>query len=356
MNRITSQFKSTLWKSSHPTARFATCAPLCDRSSDSRQGKILSKLFGNRVSGSKKRWVENPMPSSRQSEANSPLNFTHSKNNDHGTNRRTAVLNKLFMTHITDLLATGEASQKILGKGLQITRVKVTPNFQFCNVYWMAKGGAAEVQLEEELQKCGGMLRHELSQLRLMGEVPRIHFVKDKTFANLALVETVLKTCDFGEDHKEMDPSLQVKNDLYRNLSEMIRKKSDEDEDDEESLPEMRHDVFGLDQRAVMLKILAKMKKSEQAWLQHDRGEEATVVVSEDSALEKMNKLKEKIAESEKDESFNKFLTKLSETNRLRDRRYRRADDGFYRRIDDDEDELLDDGDYIEEENDEKRK
>ncbi|XP_055910242.1 uncharacterized protein LOC129944669 isoform X3 [Eupeodes corollae] len=364
MNRLPVQLKSAIRiiPTTNSTNNFSTTTYFNDKATNNRQGKILGKLFGNRVSGSKRRWFENPMNSTGQPTLDSPFNFNNPKKSDQGSLRRVNVLNKLFMTHITDLLATGQASEKILGKGLQITRVKVTPNFQFCNVYWMAKGDVNEIELEDELQKCGGILRHELSQLRLMGEVPRIHFVKDKTFANLATVETVLKTADFGDDHRQMDPSFEVKNDLYR-VPEKVDSKltvAAKDED-EEPLPEMRHDVFGVDRRAIMLRVLAKLKKSEQAWQQHKQAEmgetQSTVLEPEHMCTEKQDAINEKLELLKSDESFSKFIqAKKAEVRQKNKRRYRTPNEKYYRRVGEDDYDELDDGDYIEEDFDEKKK
>lgn len=370
MNRLPSHLNAALRicpKAS--TCHLSTSTSLMDKSTINRQGKILSKLFGNRVSGSKRRWFENPMNTSGQPTMNSPLSFNNPKKSDHSSLRRVSVLNKLFMTHITDLLATGQASQKLLGKGLQITRVKVTPNFQFCNVFWLAKCDIKdESELEQELQKAGGLLRHELSQLRLMGEVPRIHFVKDKTFTNLAIVETVLKNADFGDDHKEMDPSFEVRNDLYQGNpmkanEKVISETTNEiEEEDEEPLPEMRHDVFGVDRRGIMLKILAKLKKSEHAWEQHNQAElegktDEGSNKESSSWTEKQDELKEKLEKLESDETFNKFIQdKHAETRKKNKRRYRTHNEKYYSKIGEEEYDPLEDGDYIEEDFDEKKK
>lgn len=40
-----------------------------------------------------------------------------------GNARRTSVLNKLFMEHITDLMATGESASEFVGYGIEINRV-----------------------------------------------------------------------------------------------------------------------------------------------------------------------------------------------------------------------------------------
>lgn len=40
-----------------------------------------------------------------------------------GNPRRTNVLNKLFMRHVTDIMATGEYSKDILGFGIEVNMV-----------------------------------------------------------------------------------------------------------------------------------------------------------------------------------------------------------------------------------------
>lgn len=46
--------------------------------------------------------------------------------------RRVAVLNKLFMKSITDLMSTGTVSMKIIGRGLEISKVY---KVDFVNLY-----------------------------------------------------------------------------------------------------------------------------------------------------------------------------------------------------------------------------
>lgn len=41
-----------------------------------------------------------------------------------GNSRRAVALNKLFIRHITDQLATGKCAEQILGYGVEINRVR----------------------------------------------------------------------------------------------------------------------------------------------------------------------------------------------------------------------------------------
>lgn len=122
-----------------------------------------------------------------------------------------------------------------------------------------------------------GFIRHELSQLRLMGEVPRIFFVKDKHYSKAAEIDILLKRADFGEDFVPTDPTLFMKSDpqLQMKLSDDIRSRIHEieqnlDDDEElfedEELPEMRNDVLGIDHSLIMKKIATSMDKSKKAW------------------------------------------------------------------------------------------
>lgn len=106
------------------------------------------------------------------------------------------MLNNLFVEHITSLLATGEVSPEFLGMGIQISRVKITSDFSAVNVYWFASGTQRDEAIEELLKKTGGHLRHLLSQLRVIGMVPPIHFFPDKTFSKLQEVEGLLDKCN----------------------------------------------------------------------------------------------------------------------------------------------------------------
>lgn len=54
----------------------------------------------------------------------------------------------------------------------------VTPDFKGINVFWIAKGTKDDDILEALLMKNAGSLRHELSQLKVMGVVPKINFVR----------------------------------------------------------------------------------------------------------------------------------------------------------------------------------
>lgn len=220
-------------------------------STANRQSRILRKLVTGK-DRAKRRWFQDTEDVPKMQSASS---LSNAKRQGKSAPRRVHVLNKLFMQHITDLMSTGEVSETILGRGLEISHVKVTPCFQYVNVFWMAKGSAeSDANMEQILRKASGIIRHELSQLKVMGEVPKINFVKDRLQSKFAEVEHLLARADFGEDY-EPSSWAQLKQDMVPHLAGCT-----------ETLPPMRHDVLGLDQRDIMEKIKRTMSKSRQAW------------------------------------------------------------------------------------------
>jgi ribosome-binding factor A len=204
--------------------------------------------------------------------------------------RRVGVLNAVFMEQITSLLATGEVSTDILGLGLEITEIKVSPDFSCVNVYWFSSGTEKDETIEPILTSIAGKLRHVLSQLRVIGVVPPIIFVKDTKYSKLAEVEALLASVDFGEDFvpttlgaslraPPKPPSFHsarnISDTLKSDILDMERKNEDRDGDGDETHadpnpesepqpgPElepahplsavfMRHDVLGLNHGRIM--------------------------------------------------------------------------------------------------------
>ncbi|EDV92397.1 putative ribosome-binding factor A, mitochondrial [Drosophila grimshawi] len=266
-----------------------------------RQSRILGKLFGSRVAGTKKRWYpssDNSADNSSSSSSYQPpsLVFQSSqfgKRNAAGSKqntRRMSVLNKLFMTSITDLLATGQAAESVLGRSLQVSRVKISSDFACINVYWLGTGQvASDAVLEVQLQRCTGQLRHELSQLRLMGEVPRLRFVRDKSGSNSNSIEAILRNINLNSPKQEeadqeeadqeegqqqdvttFDVAQTVRQEFYGNAAEQTAAATGA----AAMPPAMRHDVLGLDHHLIMDKILTKMRKSKSAWQRQQQHQE----------------------------------------------------------------------------------
>ncbi|KAH8420210.1 hypothetical protein KR009_007318, partial [Drosophila setifemur] len=226
-----------------------------------QRSKIFTSLLGGgRLQGKKRTWYPTPSGSkSTRPGGTSGIKFHASRfemslaQPSKHNNRRMSVLNKLFMTNITDLLATG-TSDSIVGQGMQVSHVNITSDFSHINVYWVAhKDGEASQELEEELHRYSGQLQHELSQLRLMGKVPRIRFVRDKNGMSLNQVQELLAKID-RKGIKEVAEEPCAEFDTKAATPAVV------------NWPEMRQDVLNLNQRTVMTRINNKMRKFKEAW------------------------------------------------------------------------------------------
>ncbi|XP_068620313.1 putative ribosome-binding factor A, mitochondrial [Battus philenor] len=186
--------------------------------------------------------------------------------------RRVAVLNKTFMKYITDIMSTGTVAMNLVGKGIEISKVKVTPDFLTVNVFWVCKGNSTDIETERLLNSIAGPLRHELSTLRVMGEVPYIVFVKDKQEAHIINLDHRLAEADYGEDYTPTEIGHLMKSEftLDTKLSPEMKAKIAQLEDDlpifEDPIPEMTHNVYGLDHALIMNRLLAARTRNKDAW------------------------------------------------------------------------------------------
>lgn len=174
------------------------------------------------------------------------------------TMRRMIVRDKLFMKHITDLMSMGEVSDIING-GIEITCVKITSDYKCVNVYWInSTNDVSSLISKEALQKCAKIVRHELSQLRIIGIVPPIQFVEDKRFATEKEVERRLATINF-KDEKSEEIQLDASHTDIADQTLYMKSDTNQDSEMDESyikLPIMRHDVLGLDHYKIMSRVI----------------------------------------------------------------------------------------------------
>lgn len=247
--------------------------------------------------------------------------------------------------------------------------MKVSPDFRSISVFWLAQGDENDAVIDRVLKTMAGSLRHELSQLRLMGEVPRICFVKDKYYSKAAEVDILLKKADFGDDFVPTDPTIFMRAEpqLQIPLSPEERARiyeieetvGQDDLDVEEELPEMRHNVLGLDHSAIMKKISISMDKSKKAWEAYGTDPESIMSVDEPcrdisvltQKIEKLNK------EAEIRADFVKFLERKQFEKRVTPERkkYKNLHPNSEDYHEDDFRDPLPDGDYIEDDHDHKK-
>ncbi|XP_062558438.1 uncharacterized protein LOC134223305 [Armigeres subalbatus] len=247
-------------------------------SSYKKQGKVLNKLmYGSEKN--KRKWF-----GERNSKTvfPSPISLASTRGQGQESSRRLTVLNKLFMEHITDLMVTGEYAEELVGYGIQISRVRINTDFHGVNVFWFGKDSTQDMEVGRLLKRVAGGIRHELSQLRLIGQVPKLAFMKDKTYGLGTEVDSVLRHLDFGKD-VFTNRTLIGKNEfeLQTKLSHEVREEIGQLDIEtpifwDEPLPNMRHDVLGLNHALIINKIKRSLSKTKAAWVQYSNKERRT--------------------------------------------------------------------------------
>lgn len=250
--------------------RFSTSS--CLQQINMKQVKVMKKIMAGREKG-KRRFRLEEYPKMVTAEK-----LSNPERQGKEGNRRITVLNKLFMKNVTDLMASGLFAEKLFGNGIQISTVKITADFKKLNIYWFGKKAERDELIDATLKSIAGPLRHELSVLRVMGEVPQINFCRDRQHVKSTVIDSLLLNADFGEEFVPTDPTLFMKSEtqLEMKLPDELRQKIrelDTATDDvehadveKEEYPTMRNDIFGLDHARIMGSVVASIDKTSKAW------------------------------------------------------------------------------------------
>ncbi|KAF5280330.1 hypothetical protein FQR65_LT03139 [Abscondita terminalis] len=229
------------------------------------QGRAMNKVMGGSKKSQKKfKYHETPLL---------PTPTTFSKGSFEGKRsinaKRVNVLNKLFMRYITDLMACGECSSAFVGHGIEVNRVQINPDYTFVNVYWIANGTSHDDVVEGILNANTGSLRNELAQLKLVGMIPKIKFVKDKQYARVVELDRILSKADFGDDYEPIDlgskfkTQLELNTNLEPHIMKRIHELDNETNNNYIEIPPMSNDIFGLNYTQIMEHVIKTKKKSQ---------------------------------------------------------------------------------------------
>lgn len=167
------------------------------------------------------------------------------------------------MEHITDMMSMGEVSD-ILKESIEITHVKITLDFKCVNVFWIPNNDDVSLVDEEALQKCAKILRHELSQLRVIGVVPPIQFVQNKQYSIEKEVERRLAMINSEEDSETLSDQVQLDTSDVNSADqtfhkELVANRNSETDEFCIQLPVMRHDILGLNHHKIMSQVIYVM-------------------------------------------------------------------------------------------------
>jgi len=149
----------------------------------------------------------------------------------------------------------------IIKESIEITHVKITQDFKRINVFYIPSNNNNAPVDQEALQKYAGIIRHELSQLRIIGVVPPIYFVENKLYCREKEVEKRLAMITFEEDSEILSKQMESDMPDVSSVDQILHKKSvvnDNSKRDEFyiQLPTMKHDVLGLDHHKIMSRVI----------------------------------------------------------------------------------------------------
>ncbi|XP_066142375.1 putative ribosome-binding factor A, mitochondrial isoform X2 [Euwallacea fornicatus] len=221
-----------------------------------KPAKVMQKIMGQNKK--KKYYVQPPLLPSISMSFGKPIEVKIT-----GNLRRGNMLNKLFMRHITDIMSSGQYSNELLGHGIEVNKVKVTPDYKILNVYWVTKESKKQDEIAQLLKKNAGYISHELASVMLMGKVPTIQFVKD--------VQDCLSKADFGEDFEPTDIAENFKSEVdivMTSLTNDVKAKLQiidrpiETDSTSDDLPTMAQNVLGLDHADILKRIRKGMTTS----------------------------------------------------------------------------------------------
>ncbi|KAI4499808.1 hypothetical protein M0802_005064 [Mischocyttarus mexicanus] len=314
---------------SHTVRRFISSGSTIYKNYGVRQSKFMIKLM--KKSEPKRKWFKDNPPAA--------LDFHSSllkeKQPSVHAKRRMVVLNKIFMEHITDLMTTNEATSELLERGVEVTSVSISSDYKILNIFWTLEKMDNKnwpTTIEEVLQKNSFILRHELSQMRIISSVPIICFVKDKHVSLAREVENRLALLDFEKDCIEANDEtvkLDVNNDDETDHS---------NDSFQITLPQMKHDVLGLDHQRIMSKIKNTINKSKNHISKKDAlGSHSELTTQTLSTCRDNNDISK--SKNQK-ELFNEFLKKRKiEEKRKYRLRNKSLQPNFYRTNNNDDDD-----------------
>ncbi|XP_044746855.1 putative ribosome-binding factor A, mitochondrial isoform X2 [Coccinella septempunctata] len=168
----------------------------------------------------------------------------------------------MFMRYITDLIVNGEYWEKYSNLGIEITKVGISPDYKKLNIFWISKKSGNRNEVLSFLEENSFALRHELSQLKVVGVVPPLGFVEDKHYTQIMELDKRMTQADYGEEYEPLSVSrLKHQLELFCPLEENVKNQLEklelnkEEEIVDMELPEMPENVLGLHRSDIMKKI-----------------------------------------------------------------------------------------------------
>lgn len=171
--------------------------------------------------------------------------------------------NTILHEHVDELLNSNVISQELQDLQVSIIGVRLTKDMSTCRIFWQAGENYEDNEkIQSVLDSHSGRIRHALISHRILGKIPQLAFLQDRTAALRAEIESLLQKADLpdpAEDTQEADGV----------SAETVRERPLVGEED--GLNKELEPVLGLD-RSQIQRQLRLMKLKNQKWDFEDSG------------------------------------------------------------------------------------
>lgn len=100
-------------------------------------------------------------------------------------------------------IVTSKMNDPRLNKIVSITDVSTSPDFRSCKVSVSVLDIGEIAGVTKVLQKSEGFIKRELAHMVSMPQVPKLHFVVDKSAANEMRVEELLRSLNIPKESED---------------------------------------------------------------------------------------------------------------------------------------------------------
>lgn len=160
--------------------------------------KHMQKLLNKKGAKTKRKWYQAHVAAPEELSGRSQLPNKHGVSQAQG--HRARQLSHVLYVKICEIVNSGELDDEILNKQVLITQVKMHPTFKGINVFWDAnRADAAEI--ESLLDVLAGKLRSLLISYHVLGRIPTLTFVKDRSRGDLSRLNQLFDVADYGPDY-----------------------------------------------------------------------------------------------------------------------------------------------------------
>ncbi|XP_055335809.1 uncharacterized protein LOC129586543 [Paramacrobiotus metropolitanus] len=120
--------------------------------------------------------------------------------------RHVKMVESVLLDRITELLADARFSELLMEISIEITGVQINRNRGQLNILWAPTGDPlADKKIHQILQSMTPDLREHLCSQHILGFVPRIEFVRDKTIRCLKELQDRMALLDTGPPDEPLD-------------------------------------------------------------------------------------------------------------------------------------------------------